>query len=71
MALGGVAPFSALVEVNAGVPVQVAFPGANRLKVTLPVGVCPPLTVAVSEMATCRPARRSAWPWSRWSGRPG
>ena len=40
----------AFVEVNAGVPVQVAFPGGYRLKVTLPVGVTPPLTVAVSEM---------------------
>ena len=27
------------------------FPGANRLKVTVPVGVNPPLTVALSEMA--------------------
>ena len=50
VALGGVAPFSALVEVNAGVPVQVVFAGAYRLKVTVPVGVNPPLTVAVSEM---------------------
>ena len=39
-----------LVEVNTGVPVQVVSAGANRWKVTVPVGVNPPLTVAVSEM---------------------
>ena len=29
---------------------QVVSPGANRSKVTVPVGLNPPLTVAVSEM---------------------
>ena len=43
-------PLSGLVEVNTGVPVQVVFPGGNRLKVTVPVGLKPPVTVAVSEM---------------------
>ena len=41
---------SALVEVKTGVPAQVASVGGNRLKVTVPVGLKPPLTVAVSEM---------------------
>ena len=45
-----VPPLSGLVEVKAGGPVQVVFPGAKRLKVTVPVGMKPPLTVAVSEM---------------------
>ena len=35
---------------NTGVPVQVVSPGANRWKVTVPVGLTPPVTVAVSEM---------------------
>ena len=38
------------VAVNTGVPVHVVSVGANRWKVTVPVGVNPPLTVAVSEM---------------------
>ena len=38
------------VAVNTGVPVHVVSVGANRLKVTVPVGVNPPLTAAVSEM---------------------
>ena len=50
---------SGLVEVNTGVPVQVASPGANSLKVTVPVGLKPPLTVAVSEIERAdRAARR-------------
>ena len=38
------------LDVNSGVAVQVASPGPNRLKVTVPVGLTPPLTVAVSKM---------------------
>ena len=38
------------MDVNTGVPVQFASPGPNRLKVTVPVGMTPPLTVAVSKM---------------------
>ena len=45
-------PLSGLVEVKTGVPAQVASVGGNRLKVTVPVGLKPPLTVAVSEMDT-------------------
>ena len=46
------------LEVNSDVPVQVASLGPNRLKVTVPVGVTPPLTVAVSkiEVPTTPPA---------------
>ena len=48
-----------LAEVNTGVPVQVVSPGANSLKVTVPVGLNPPLTVAVSQIERAdRPARR-------------
>ena len=43
-------PLSGLVEVKTGVPAQVVSPGANRLKVTVPVGLKPPVTVAVSLM---------------------
>ena len=58
------------VAVNTGVPVHVVSVGANRWKVTVPVGVNPPLTVAVSEMdvPTAPPAGVA---WSRWSGWPG
>ncbi len=49
MALGGLPP-SGLVEVNSGVPLQVVAPGGNSLKVTVPVGLKPPVTVAVSLM---------------------
>ena len=41
-------PLSELVEVKAGLPAQVASLGANSLKVTVPVGLKPPVTVAVS-----------------------
>jgi hypothetical protein len=44
-------PLSGLVEVKTGVPVQVVLPGGKRLKVTVPVGLAPPLTVAVSLIA--------------------
>ena len=43
-------PLSGFVEVKTGVPAQVASAGGNSLKVTVPVGLKPPLTVAVSEM---------------------
>src|SRR5215831_5614270 len=43
-----VLPLSGLVEVNTGVPEQVSSPGGKSVKVTLPVGLTPPLTVAVS-----------------------
>ena len=46
-------PLSGLsVEVKIGSPLQVGSVGGNRLKVTVPVGLKPPLTVAVSEMET-------------------
>ena len=50
MALGGSPLSGSSVEVNTGVPLQVASPGPNSSKVTVPVGTNPPLTVAVSEM---------------------
>ena len=69
VAPGGVAPLSALVEVNTGVPVQVAFPGGNRLKVTCRSGLNPPLTVAVSEMdVPTGPPAEAWWRWSAWPG---
>ena len=39
-----------MVEVNTGVPVQVASPGPKTLKVMVPVGLTPPERVAVSVM---------------------
>src|SRR5579864_5985251 len=49
VALGGVAPLRVTVSgPNTGFPVQVASFGPNRLKVTSPVGLKPPVTVAVS-----------------------
>ena len=39
-----------LGKVESGAPLQVVSPGPNRLKVTVPVGLRPPVTVAVSEM---------------------
>ena len=58
VALSGL-PLSGLVEVNTGVPVQVVSPGANSSKVTVPVGLNPPVTVAVSLIGGAdRPARR-------------
>ncbi len=46
------------VDVNTDVAVQVASPGPNSLKVTVPVGLTPPLIVAVSkiEVPTTPPA---------------
>ena len=44
-------PLSGLLgEVKTGVPAQVASAGGNSSKVTVPVGMKPPVTVAVSEM---------------------
>ena len=36
------------MEVNTGVPEQVALSGPNRVKVIMPVGLNPPASVAVS-----------------------
>jgi hypothetical protein len=41
-------PATVLVEVNVGVPLQVGFPGPNRVKMIVPVGLTPPDSVAVS-----------------------
>ncbi len=68
VALGGL-PLSGLVEVNTEGAMQVVFPGGNRLKVTVPVGLKPPVTVAVSAMGV--PTGPSARAWSRWPGWPG
>ncbi len=43
-------PLSGLVEVNTGVPLQVASLGGNSWKVTVPVGLNPSVTVAVSKI---------------------
>src|SRR5215831_15943551 len=42
---------SELVDVKTGVPVQVVSPGGKSAKVTVPVGLLPPLTDAVSLIA--------------------
>jgi hypothetical protein len=41
-------PATGLVDWKAGVPVHVGLFGPNRVKVTVPVGLVPPLSVAVS-----------------------
>jgi hypothetical protein len=38
-------------EVNTGAPAHVSLLGPNSVKVMVPVGVTPPLSVAVSEIA--------------------
>jgi hypothetical protein len=41
-------PLTETVDVNIGAPVQVGLAGPNKVKVIVPVGELPPLSIAVS-----------------------
>src|SRR5262249_44908515 len=61
-------PASELVEVKAGGPAQEASSGPKSWKVTVPVGLEPPLTVAVSKTAV--PTGPPAEGWVASAGAP-
>ena len=57
----GAAAAERVGQLESGVPVQVGLEGANRSKVTVPVGLKPSVTVAVSEMGRAVGTARRNW----------